>query len=75
MSELYRRLNVHRLMERAYLSQPIASAGRLVRRAHWRSSRRSRRATSPRAREAVRANAETGKRLALEAIELAGGVL
>ena len=27
MSELYRRLNVHRLMQRAYLSQPIASAG------------------------------------------------
>jgi len=74
MSELYRRLNVHRLMQRAYLSQPIASAGDSSVE-HLEIVEALDAGDVARAREAVRANAETGKRLALEAIALAGGVL
>jgi DNA-binding GntR family transcriptional regulator len=74
MSEMYRRLNVHRLMQRAYLSQPVWSAGdSSAEHAEIVAALDAR--DVERARAAIRANAETGKRLALEAIVLAGGVL
>ena len=61
-------------MQRAYLSQPIASAGDSSVE-HLEIVEALDAGDVARAREAVRANAETGKRLALEAIALAGGVL
>ena len=74
ISELYRRLNVHRLMQRAYLSQPVWSSGDSAAE-HEEIVAALEAGDVARARAAVRANAETGKRLALEAIESAGGVL
>ena len=74
MSGLYRRLNVHRLMQRAYLSLPVSSAGdSSAEHAEIVAALEAR--DVERAHAAIRANAETGKRLALEALELAGGVL
>jgi 4-nitrophenol 2-monooxygenase / 4-nitrocatechol 4-monooxygenase, reductase component len=74
ISEMYRRLNVHRLMQRAYLSQPVWSAGdSSAEHAEIVAALEAR--DVDRARAAIRMNAETGKRLALEAIESAGGVL
>jgi DNA-binding GntR family transcriptional regulator len=72
--ELYRRLNVHRLMERAYLSLSLSTAGASSEE-HTAIVEAIEAGDLARARAAVRANAETGKRLASEAIVLAGGVL
>ena len=74
VSELYRRLNVHRLMERAYLSLELSAAGDSSAE-HTEIVAAIEAGDADRARTAVRVNAETGKRLATEAIELAGGVL
>ena len=61
ISEMYRRLNVHRLVERAYLSLDAVRGRRLVGRAH--RDRRGDRGRRRRARAAPpsRANAETGQ--------------
>jgi DNA-binding GntR family transcriptional regulator len=74
VSELYRRLNVHRLMERAYLTLSLSAAGDSSAE-HTEIVEALAARDLPRARAAVRANAETGKRLAAEAIAKAGGVL
>jgi DNA-binding GntR family transcriptional regulator len=74
VSEMYRRLNVHRLMERAYLSLDVWAAGNSSAE-HTEIVEAIEAGDLDRARAAVRANAETGKRLATDAIELAGGVL
>ena len=74
VSEMYRRLNAHRLMERAYLSLDVWAAGNSSAE-HTEIVEAIEAGDLGRARAAVRANAETGKRLATEAIELAGGVL
>jgi DNA-binding GntR family transcriptional regulator len=74
VSEMYRRLNAHRLMERAYLSLGISAAGDSSAE-HTEIVTAIEAGDVDRARAAVRVNAETGKRLATEAIELAGGVL
>ena len=74
VSELYRRLNAHRLMERAYLSLDVSAAGNSSAE-HTEIVAAIEAGDADRARAAVRANADTGKRLAIEAIELAGGVL
>ena len=74
VSELYRRLNAHRLMERAYLSLDVSAAGNSSAE-HTEIVAAIEAGDAGRARAAVRANADTGKRLAIEAIELAGGVL
>ena len=74
VSEMYRRLNAHRLMERAYLSLEVSAAGNSSAE-HTEIVEAIEAGGVDRARAAVRANAETGKRLVTEAIELAGGVL
>lgn len=74
VSDMYRRLNVHRLMERAYLSLSVSAAGDSSAE-HTAIVEALAAGDLERARAAVRANAETGKRLATEAIEQAGGVL
>jgi len=74
VSETYRRLNAHRLMERAYLSLEVSAAGDSSAE-HTEIVAAIEAGDAERARAAVRINAETGKRLATEAIELAGGVL
>jgi DNA-binding GntR family transcriptional regulator len=74
VSEMYRRLNAHRLMERAYLSLDVSEAGNSSAE-HTEIVAAIEAGDLQRARAAVRANAETGKRLATKAIELAGGVL
>ena len=74
VSELYRRLNAHRLMERAYLSLEVSAAGDSSAE-HTEIVAAIEAGDAARARAAVRANAETGKRLAVAAIEEAGGVL
>ena len=74
ISEMYRRLNAHRLMERAYLSLEVSAAGNSSAE-HTEIVAAIEAGDVERARAGVRANAETGKRLATEAIELAGGVL
>jgi DNA-binding GntR family transcriptional regulator len=74
VSEMYRRLNAHRLMERAYLSLEVSAAGDSSAE-HTEIVSAIEAGDLDRARAAVRMNTETGKRLATEAIELAGGVL
>ena len=74
VSELYRRLNAHRLMERAYLTLEVSAAGDSSAE-HTEIVEAIEARDVARARAAVRANVETGKRLAAAAIELAGGVL
>jgi len=74
VSEMYRRLNVHRLMERAYLSLDVSAAGNSSAE-HTEIVEAIEAGDVDRARAAVRANASTGKRLATDAIEQAGGVL
>ena len=74
VSKMYRRLNAHRLMERAYLSLDVRAAGNSSAE-HTEIVEAIEAGDLDRARAAVRANAETGKRLATDAIELAGGVL
>jgi DNA-binding GntR family transcriptional regulator len=74
VSEMYRRLNSHRLMERAYLSLEVSAAGDSSAE-HTEIVEAIESGDVVRARDAVRANVETGKRLATAAIEQAGGVL
>jgi DNA-binding GntR family transcriptional regulator len=74
VSDLYRRLNVHRLMERAYLTLALSSAGDSSAE-HTEIVEALEADDLARARAGVRANAETGKRLATEALAQAGGVL
>jgi DNA-binding GntR family transcriptional regulator len=74
ISEMYRRLNAHRLMERAYLSLEVSAAGDSSAE-HTEIVEAIEAGDADRARTAVRVNAETGKRLATEAIEAVGGVL
>jgi DNA-binding GntR family transcriptional regulator len=74
VSDMYRRLNAHRLMERAYLSLDIWAAGNSSAE-HTEIVEALEAGELERARAAVRANSDTGKRLATEAIELAGGIL
>jgi DNA-binding GntR family transcriptional regulator len=74
ISEMYRRLNAHRLMERAYLSLEVSAAGDSSAE-HTEIVEAIEAGDADRARAAVRVNAETGKRLATEAIEAVGGVL
>jgi DNA-binding GntR family transcriptional regulator len=74
VAEMYRRLNVHRLMERAYLSLDVSAAGNSSAE-HTAIVEGLAARDLDGARTAVRANAETGKRLAAAAIEQAGGVL
>jgi DNA-binding GntR family transcriptional regulator len=74
VAEMYRRLNVHRLMERAYLSLDVSAAGNSSAE-HTEIVEAIEAGDLDRARAAVRANADTGKRLATDVIELAGGVL
>jgi DNA-binding GntR family transcriptional regulator len=74
LSEMYRRLSVHRLMERALLGYPAVDAGNSSEE-HTAIVESLERGELETARAAVRANAETGKRIALAAIEQAGGVL
>jgi GntR family transcriptional regulator, rspAB operon transcriptional repressor len=74
VSALYRRLNVHRLMERAYLSIDVSAAGNSSAE-HTEIVESLAAGDTERSRAAVRANAETGKRLATEAIQHAGGVV
>ena len=74
VSDMYRRLNVHRLMARAYLSLSVSAAGDSSAE-HTAIVEALEARDLARARSAVRANAETGKRLAAAAIEQAGGVL
>lgn len=74
ISEIYRRLNVHRLMGRAYLSLPVFAAGDSSSE-HTEIVEALEAGELGRARAAIRANAETGKRLALAAIASAGGEL
>jgi DNA-binding GntR family transcriptional regulator len=74
VSEMYRRLNSHRLMERAYLSLDVSAAGDSSAE-HTAIVEAIEAGDVTRARAAVRANVETGKRLVTGAIELAGGVL
>lgn len=72
MSELYRRISVHLLMER--LLAGSQSAGNSSEE-HRRIVEAFEAGDVAAARAAIRANVETGKRLAVEAIERAGGVL
>lgn len=74
LSETYRSLNVHRFMERVLLAIPFTRAGGSSAE-HVRIVEAFEAGDCAGARAALRANAETGKRLALEAIEAAGGVL
>jgi DNA-binding GntR family transcriptional regulator len=74
VSEMYRRLNSHRLMERAYRSLDVWAAGNSSAE-HTEIVEAIEAGQLDRARAAVWANAETGKRLATEAIGQAGGVL
>ena len=75
ISEMYRRLNVHQLVDRAILGLPVDRGGRRRPRSTPRSSRRSPPATSSARTGAVAANIATGRRLTLAAVERAGGVL
>jgi DNA-binding GntR family transcriptional regulator len=74
ISGLYRGLHVHRLMERAYLTLSLSAAGNSSAE-HSSIVEALERGDLDATRDAVRANGATGKRLALEAIAQAGGVL
>ena len=74
LSETYRSLNVHRFMERVLLAIRFTRAGDSSAE-HVRIVEAFEAGDVAAVRDALRANAETGKRLALEAIELGGGVL
>jgi DNA-binding GntR family transcriptional regulator len=74
ISEMYRRLNIHRLVERAYLSLAVSAAGDSTAE-HTEIVEALEAGDVARVRAAVRANVETGKQLTEVAIEWAGGVL
>lgn len=74
VSELYRRLNVHQIVDRAILGLPSSEAGASSIE-HKEIVEAIAAGDAERACVAVEANVATGKRLMLAAVELAGGVL
>jgi DNA-binding GntR family transcriptional regulator len=74
ISEMYRRLNVHQLVDRAMLGLPSTEAGASTAE-HIEIVEAIAAHDAPRAAAAVEANVLTGRRLTVAAIELAGGVL
>jgi DNA-binding GntR family transcriptional regulator len=74
VSEMYRRLNVHQIVDRAILGLPSSDAGASSVE-HTEIVEAIAAGDAERACVAVEANVATGKRLTLAAVELAGGVL
>lgn len=74
ISDMYRRLNVHHLVDRAILGLPSTDAGGSTAE-HTEIVEAIAVGDADRACAAVEANIETGRRLTLAAVELAGGVL
>ena len=74
ISEMYRRLNVHQLVDRAILGLPSNDAGASTEE-HTEIVEAIAAGDATRAAAAVEANVVTGRRLVLAAVELAGGVL
>ena len=74
ISEMYRRLNVHHIVDRAILGLPSSDAGASSVE-HTEIVEAIAAGDVERASRAVEANVETGKRLTLAAVEFAGGVL
>lgn len=74
VSEMYRRLNVHQIVDRAILGLPSSDAGASSVE-HLEIVEAIAAGDAERACVAVEANVATGKRLMLAAVELAGGVL
>jgi DNA-binding GntR family transcriptional regulator len=74
ISEMYRRLNVHQLVDRAILGLPSTEAGRSTEE-HTEIVEAIAAGDVARATAAVEANVETGRRLTLAAVERVGGVL
>ena len=74
ISEMYRRLNVHQLVDRAILGLPSNDAGASTEE-HTEIVEAIAAGDAARAAAAVEANVVTGRRLVLAAVELAGGVL
>jgi DNA-binding GntR family transcriptional regulator len=71
---MYRRLNVHQLVDRAILGLPSTEAGPSTEE-HTEIVEAIAAGDAARAQAAVAANVETGRRLTLAAVERAGGVL
>ena len=71
---MYRRLNVHQIVDRAILGLPSSDAGASSVE-HMEIVEAIAAGDAERACAAVEANVATGKRLMLAAVELAGGVL
>jgi DNA-binding GntR family transcriptional regulator len=74
VSEMYRRLNVHHLVDRAMLGMPTDDAGASSEE-HTEIVEAIAAGDAARAAAAVEANVGTGKRLVLAAVERAGGVV
>ena len=74
ISEMYRRLNVHQLVDRAILGLPSTDAGASTEE-HTEIVEAIAAGDAVRAAAAVEANVLTGRRLVVAAVELAGGVL
>jgi DNA-binding GntR family transcriptional regulator len=74
ISDIYRKLNVHQLMERTILVVGISAAGASSSE-HREIYEAFASGDLERARLVLRANVETGKRIARQAIEQVGGVL
>jgi DNA-binding GntR family transcriptional regulator len=71
---MYRRLNVHQLVDRAILGLPSNEAGDSTAE-HTEIVEAIAAGDAERAAAAVEANVATGRRLVLAAVEIAGGVL
>ncbi len=74
ISAMYRRLNVHQLVDRAILGLPSTEAGDSTEE-HTEIVEAIAAGDAERAAAAVEANVATGRRLVLAALEAAGGVL
>ena len=74
ISEMYRRLNVHQLVDRAILGLPSTDAGASTEE-HTEIVEAIAAGDPVRAAAAVEANVVTGRRLVVAAVDLAGGVL
>ena len=74
ISDMYRRLNVHQLVDRAILGLPSTEAGASTEE-HTEIVDAIAARDVERAQRAVEANVATGRRLTLAAVERAGGVL
>ena len=74
ISEMYRRLNVHQLVDRAIFGLPSTDAGASTEE-HTEIVEAIAAGDPARAAAAVEANVVTGKRLVIAAVELTGGVL